>query len=238
MIRRSGIDVICLLILLAAWCVGSNAQSDSSSGNLKVENQSWRVQMVCDSVVGQGSNIVATVVLADTSLSLAGFVLSIEYDRGALVFDSAALGSLTAGEWEYFFSKAGLADDSGSVDPHGLIRLVGLADQQDVQKRTPKPRSLVGPGELVRLYFYVAERKEHLDKATDLRFVWTKCDDNSFSDKSGVILYLSREVYAPDGKRVSGGSGKYAGASGKCFSARRNAPRKYIDFYSTQMTIR
>ena len=196
------------------------------------------VAIKCDSVAKAGGEFIVGLVFSDTTIPVAGFNLNIEYDRGALVFDSATLGSLTAGEWEYFSSRSGLIDRSDSGSAAGFIRLVALADQQDAENKTPKPRSLVGPGELVRIYFYVGERKEYQDRSTFLRFIWTKCDDNSFSDKSGTKLYVSRGVFDATGKRLTNGANKYAGVADKCLSSRRNAPVRAFDFRGAATVIR
>jgi len=196
------------------------------------------VAIRCDSVATAGGEFIVTLVFSDTTMPVAGFNLNIEYDRGALVFDSATLGSLTAGEWGYFSSRSGLIDRSDSGSAAGFIRLVALADQLDSLNKTPKPRSLVGPGELARIYFYVGERKEYQGRSTFLRFIWTKCDDNSFSDKSGIKLYASRDVFDATGKRLTNGVDKYAGAANNCFSSRRNAPVRVFDFHSAAAVIR
>jgi hypothetical protein len=196
------------------------------------------VAIRCDSVARAGSEFVVRIAFGDTTMPVAGLNLNIEYDRGALVFDSATLGSLTAGEWEYFRSRSGLIDRSDSSSSAGFIRLMALADQPDTLHKTPKPRSLVGPGELVRIYFYASERKEYQGKPIFLRFLWAKCDDNSFSDKSGTKLYLSRDVYDATGKRLTNGVDKYAGAADRCFSSRSNAPLRVFDFCSTVVLIK
>jgi hypothetical protein len=192
----------------------------------------------CDSVARAGSEIIVGLVLSDTTLPLGGFNLYIEYDRGALVFDSATLGSLTSGEWEYFNSRSGLIDQSDSDSSAGFIRLVALADQASADNKAPKPRSLVGPGELVRIYFYVSERKEYQGAATLLRFIWTKCDDNSFSDMKGVKLYVSHDAYDAAGKRLANGVDKYAGAANKCITSKKNPPVREFDFRSAAIMIR
>ena len=196
------------------------------------------VAIRCDSVATAGSEFIVGLVFSDTTMPVAGFNLNIEYDRGPLVFDSATLGSLTSGEWEYFSSRSGLIDRSDTGSAAGFIRLVALADQQDAQNKSPKPRSLVGPGELVRIYFYASERKEYQGRSTFLRFIWTKCDDNSFSDKNGIKLYVSRDVYDATGKRLTNGVDKYAGAASNCFSSRRNTPIRVFDFRSAVTVIR
>ncbi len=196
------------------------------------------VAIRCDSVAKGGNAFVVGIVFSDTTMPTAGFNLNIEYDRGALVFDSAALGSLTSGEWEYFVSRSGLVDPSDTGGIAGFVRLVALADQPDTLNRKPKPRSLVGPGELARIYFYVSERKDYLGRSTSLRFIWTKCDDNSFSDPKGIKLFVSHDVYDAAGERPGEGIEKYTGIAARCFSSRRNPPQRVIDFHNAVVTVR
>jgi hypothetical protein len=225
---------IALLLLVTPIAEGADQPATKQSQTLP----HGTVAIRCDSVATAGEEFFVDLVFSDTTMPVAGFNLNIEYDRGALVFDSATLGSLTAGEWEYFSSRSGLIDRTDSGSAAGFIRLIALADQQDALNKTPKPRSLVGPGELVRIYFYVGERKEYRGQSTFLRFLWTKCDDNSFSDKSGIKLYASREVFDDTGKRLTSGADKYAGAANNCFSSRRNAPVRVFDFRSAATVIR
>jgi hypothetical protein len=196
------------------------------------------VAIRCDSVATAGEEFIVGLIFSDTTISVAGFNLNIEYDRGALVFDSATLGSLTAGEWEFFSSRSGLIDRSDSGSSAGFIRLIALADQPDSLNKAPKPRSLVGPGELVLIYFYVSDRKDYQGELTSLRFTWTKCDDNSFSDKSGIKLYLSRDVFDAADRRMANGVDKYSGAANNCFSSRRNPPIRVFDFHNAATMIR
>ena len=223
-------------LLLSVSLIAESTDQSATKQNQTLPHGAMAIK--CDSIAIAGREFIVGLVFSDTTMPVAGFNLNIEYDRGALVFDSATLGSLTLGEWEYFGSRSGLIDRSDSGSAAGFIRLVALADQQDARNKTPKPRSLVGPGELVRIYFYVSERKEYRGLSTFLRFIWTKCDDNSFSDKSGIKLYASRDVYDPTSKRLTTGVDKYAGASNNCFSSRNNAPVRVLDFRSTAAVIK
>lgn len=223
-------------LLLSVTLIAEGADQPATKQSQTLPHSTVAIR--CDSVATAGELFIVGIVFADTTMPVAGFNLIIEYDRGALVFDSATFGSLTAGEWEYFSSRSGLIDRSDSGSAAGFIRLVALADQQDARNKTPKLRSLVGPGELARIYFYVSERKEYQGRSTFLRFIWTKCDDNSFSDKSGIKLYASRDVFDATGKRLTNGVDKYAGAANNCFSSRRNAPARVFDFRSAAAEIR
>lgn len=228
--------LLCSVALLSATLV-----ADSASHQVTIPSPTillGTVAIRCDSVATAGGEFVVGLVFNDTTMPVAGFNLNIEYDRGALVFDSAILGSLTAGEWEHFNFRSGLIDQSDSGSSAGFIRLIALADQRDLLNKAPKPRSLVGPGELVRLYFYVSDRKDYHGASTSLRFIWTKCDDNSFSDKSGIKLYLSLDVFDATGRRLANGVDKYSGAANNCFSSKRNPPVRVFNFFSAATMIR
>ncbi len=227
---------LAMALLLSVTLIAEGSDQPATKQSQTLPHSTVAIR--CDSVAGAGGELIVGLVFSDTTMPVAGFNLNIEYDRGALVFDSATFGSLTAGEWEYFTSRSGLIDRSDSSSAAGFIRLVALADQLDTQNKTPKPRSLVGPGELVRIYFYVSERKEYQGRSTFLRFIWTKCDDNSFSDRSGIKLYASRDVYDATGKRLINGVDKYAGPANNCFSSRNNAPMRVFDFRSAAAVIR
>ena len=229
-----GIAALMMLRFAAVMAV-----SDTSRTDKQAEPTLYGTVVIkCGSIVAPGSEIVVSIAFPDTTTRVAGFNLLIQYDRGALVFDSGSLGAMTAGAWEYFKATSGLLANSDSGSSAGFIRLVALADQYDEQKKSPEIGSLVGPGELVRLYFYVSERKEYLGKKSYLTFLWVKCDDNTFSDQSGLKLYASRDVYNSSGRRLVSGADKFSGAPSKCISSRKNAPQRSFDFHSGAMVIR
>ncbi len=230
--------VIALFALGAELSAAQDTPQQKQPMNTTVNELHGTLIIRADSVAAPGSVIVVGVAFADTTISFAGFSLNIEYDRGALVFDSATLGSLTTGEWEYFMTNSGLLDKADSVGSPGFVRLVGLADQQDEAKRTPKPRSLVGPGEIAKLYFYVGDRAEYQGKSTWLRFAWGKCDDNSFSDPKGLRLFLCRKAYDVEGKLISSGTARYSGPSNNCFRSKRNPPERWFDFRNARILIK
>lgn len=233
---RTAILYLAITLLLSVTLIAEGTDQPMAKQSQTLPHGTLAIR--CDSIARAGGEFVVSLIFSDTTMPVAGFSLNIEYDRGALVFDSATLGSLTFGEWEYFSSRSGSSDGSDSSGVTGYIRLVALADQPDSLNKSPKPRSLVGPGELVRLYFYIGEREEYRDQPTFLRFIWTKCDDNSFSDQKGIKLYVSRDVYDATGGPLTNGVDKYAGTADNCFSSRRNAPVRALDFRSAVTVIK
>jgi hypothetical protein len=232
-LRRVATSFGLVLFLASGIVVQTQAAAKATDSTF-----SSTVVLRCDSVASGGSVLIVRVVLSDTTAALGGFNLNIAFDRTALVFDSAKLGDLTAGEWEYFDARSGLLSPSDSSSSIGFVRMVSLADQQDSRNRAPKPRSLVGPGELARLYFYVSERSQLAGATTPLFFVWTKCDDNSFSDRSGIKLYCSRDVFDPHGRRLITGLDKNAGAPNSCFSSKLNSPIRAFSFRNAAVLIK
>jgi hypothetical protein len=87
------------LLLSATPIAESTGQSATKQSQTPPQST---VVIRCDSVAKAGGEFTVGMVFSDTTMPVAGFNLNIEYDRGVLVFDSANLGSLTAGEWEYF----------------------------------------------------------------------------------------------------------------------------------------
>lgn len=192
------------------------------------------VILKADSAITPGDTFTVSLALADSTVQVAGFNFLIEFDYGALVFDSATFGKLTQGEWEYFQCRPDLSEQKDTTDPRGYLRLVGIADMYDVEG-SPSPCSMVGPGELVRLFFYAADKLADKKQAVELKFYWQKCGDNSVSDASGNRLYLSHEVFDGDGVLLESGPVEYLGASADCFISTVNPPAKAFDFHNLQM---
>ncbi|MFH2054999.1 MAG: hypothetical protein ABIJ61_03490 [bacterium] len=176
-----------------------------------------------------GAEFALGVFCADTTLPLGGFNLLIEYDFGDLVLDSATLGSLTTGEWEYFDISTGFVNREDEADLRTWLRLVAIADSH-AESKHPSARSLVGPGELARLYFFATDALAA--DSTGLRFFWRDCGDNSFSDLSGNKLLLAVET---DSVRIDGMS--YRGVDPECYDNRRNPPLPVISFRNIWLRI-
>lgn len=228
------------LLLLALTVTADDTLQNPTDKTVQVDAKPFfaSVRLRADSVIAPGSEFAVSILLSDTTQPVGGFNLLIEYDFGALVFDSALRGDLTHGEWEYFAVRSDLLDKTEEADHRAFVRLVGIADSNDPENKTPSPRSLVGPGELVRLYFYATDHSDYYGKPTSLRFRWDKCDDNSFSDLSGNRLYLSRYVFDYDGKIISDSVGIYSGSPSRCVTRSISPPIRAFDFCSAKFVIR
>ncbi len=214
-----------IVALLLAWPCRAQRDLSVPLANL------W---LVADSVVNSGEQMVVSLKITDSTAALGGFNFYIEFDDQAFVFDSATFGSLTAGNWEYLTARSGRMPAADSTSRSAFLRLVAIADQQDVKNHTPTPRSLVGPGELLKIYFYVSDRLQYRGETLPIRFYWGKCDDNTISDKSGHQLFAARSVIGVN----EADDVPFHGPMGNCFSQRHNAPKRVIDFHQLHVRIR
>lgn len=207
---------LCLWLTLTAPSAGQNQPAVSQSFGIEFRSDSE--SLFVDSEIAIG------VWAADTTPALGGFNLLIEYDFGALVFDSATLGELTRSQWEFFDVNSGLLNPDDEDDLRAFVRLVAIADSHG-DPAHPSERSLVGPGEFATLFFYVGE--DLAGDSTRLQFVWQGCGDNSFSDQSGNKLMVAKA--APAGVRDTL---SYEGPAVECFDSVRNPPQQIVNFHN------
>lgn len=189
-----------------------------------------------DTAVSAGAAFEVSIYLADSMNVVGGFDLQIEFDYGALVFDSAVLGKHTKGQWEYFTVRSGLLRPEEENSTAAFIRLLSIADSQDPANKHPDSAALVGPGEIARLYLYATDRKDYQGKTAELKFLWNKCSDNSFSDKSGNRLMLASSAIAADGSIIK--TEHYSGPAAKCFTTGYNPPTRSFTFVNFAVRIR
>lgn len=219
--------IVALLVISAALCCELSAEAPAPLP---------RVELRGDTVVTPGSSFAVSLYLTDSVRTIGGFDIMFEFDFGALVFDSAALGAHTAGQWEYFTSRSALLAPNDTGSTAAFIRLLAIADNQDAANKHPKPESLVGPGEIARIYLYASERKEYQGKTTALRFLWNKCSDNTISDLSGNQLLLAAKVRGADGTIVT--DERYSGPGKSCLRTGYNAPLPVFEFVNHSILIR
>jgi len=224
-------------IVLTIGILLSVAAADEPATTIESLNHP-RVLISLDSLVPPGSYFTASIILPDTTDSLGGFSLQLEYDYDAIIVDSVVSGALLAGEWEYLTHRTDLIQDEMGTDVrHAFLRIVAIADQNDREGKSPSARSKIGAGEIVKLFLYSTEQEEYLDKPIQLRFRWDDCTSNSFSDPTGNQSYLSHAVFTTDGAQLSKDKPIYAGASEKCFKSGRNKPVAYFDYYDASFLI-
>ena len=193
------------------------------------------VELRGDTAVAPGVAFQVSIYLTDSTSVIGGFNLLIEFDYGALVLDSAILGKHTSGQWEYFTFRSALLDPKDEKSTAAYIRLLAIADNQDAGNKHPDSSSLVGPGEIARLYLYSTERQDYQGKKTELKFLWEKCADNTFSDKSGNRLMLASSVNGADGKILT--AERYSGPATSCFASRYNPPTRSFNYLNHSIRI-
>lgn len=194
------------------------------------------VELRGDSLVAPGAPFEISVYLADSTTVVGGFNLLIEFDFGALVFDSAVFGQHTKGQWEYLTVRSALLRPDDEKSTAAFIRLLAIADSQDPDNKHPDSTSLVGPGELARLYLYASDRIDYSGTTTNLKFLWEKCADNTFSDKSGNRLMLASDVIGADRKVIT--AEHYRGPIESCFKSGYNPPERTFRYVNHSNKIR
>ncbi len=132
---------------------------------------------------------------------LGGFNLLFGYDASALSLPSAVEGDIYGEcDWEYFTYRTEAS--CGTACPSGLFRVVGVANTND-GARTPGCDS---PGygyvqhenvpiTLTSLRFMVSNDRTLECQFVPVKFFWTECGDNAFSNHDGSELHLSVDVY-------------------------------------------
>lgn len=199
-------------------------------------SQFGTVELRGDSLVTPGAPFEVSIYLTDSTAIVGGFNLLIEFDYGALVFDSATLGQHTKGQWEYFTVRSALSKSEDEKSTAAFIRLLAIADSQDPDNKHPDSISLVGPGEIAKLFLYATDRSDFSGKTTNLRFLWEKCADNTFSDKSGNRLLLAASVIGTDQKLIT--TERYSGPTESCFRSGYNPPSRSFRFANLAFRIR
>lgn len=222
-----------LLLLHPLYAQQQEQSSEVDSTQLPVST----IRLLADSIVVPGDTFSVSVSLCDTSVELGGFNLLIEYDYGDLVLDSATQGELTAGSWEYFEYRHDPLYPEDPQDTRAYLRLVSIADMHHIEGH-PDSASIVGPGELVRISFYVADRLADTEKRLQLRFLWQQCGDNSLADKSGNRLFLARHLFAAGGTLLKKDSSEYSGPAVECFTSAINPPLPLFDFQNLEIVAR
>ncbi len=185
----------------------------------------YRVEIgyVPDQLQGQYATLPITLTKADTIEGLGGFDLLLAYDNSALSFQKAFSGSIyDSCGWEYFTYRFGANGNCSSGCPSGMIRIVGVADTNVGDHRPGCQPSQVGqlPVTLANLKFLVTNDRTYECQFVPLRFFWTDCTDNTFSNVIGTKLFISSKVqdYGNDTPIDNGSIGfpTYLGAQDDC----------------------
>ncbi len=132
-----------------------------------------------------------------TNDPIGGFDLLLSYDPSALSFQTAFINGSDIQGWEYFTYNLNNAS-CGLACPPGLVRLIGIAEVNNGSNHPPDS-TFMPEGLLVRMEFQVSNNQNLGDQFVPITFVWYDCGDNSFSDKTGNILYIDKRIYNAEG---------------------------------------
>jgi len=147
--------------------------------------------IVIEKVEGQLQGQYATVDVTKTegSNDMYGFDFLISYDASALTAMGAIPGVLfdMPGDyqWEYFTYRFGPFGNCGSACPSGMIRVVGLADQNDGPNH-PLDVNVDNGTVLFQLNFLVSNDRTFECQYVPIRFFWMDCGDNTIAYHSSV----------------------------------------------------
>ena len=133
----------------------------------------------------------------ESNEEVGGFSILMGYDASILSFQNATIDGGVIEDWEYFTWNLG-GGACGTACPSGIVRFVGIADQNNGAAHPPD--SAYGPsGPSVFIEYQVANDQNIGGFFIPINFVWYACADNSFSDPSGGVLFIDRRIYTYEG---------------------------------------
>lgn len=132
-------------------------------------------------------------VMVETNDQVGGFDLLIGYDVSVMSFNYASQGEDIDG-WEYFTYRLIDNENCGTSCPSGLIRLVGLADENNGAAHPPEEQ-LMPSGVLARMGMRIANNQNLGGMHLPISFHWIDCGDNTFANPAGDQLYMDARVY-------------------------------------------
>ncbi|MBI3872621.1 MAG: T9SS type A sorting domain-containing protein, partial [candidate division Zixibacteria bacterium] len=140
-----------------------------------------------------GRQVSLPVNIDSLSAEIGGFDLLICYDPSVLVFLKADIGpALDTLKWEYFTYRAGPRGNCTGGCPSGYIRLVGIANMNNMV--TPPPTAYRPLGKIASLIFEVAPDRNLIGQCIPINFCWLDCGDNTFSSRSGDTTFVEQHM--------------------------------------------
>ncbi|MCB2231402.1 T9SS type A sorting domain-containing protein [bacterium] len=133
----------------------------------------------------------------ETNDEIGGFDILISYDASAMTFVGATTTGSDADDWEYFHYSLNNAA-CGSACPSGLVRFIGIADQNDGGNHPPESAYSVN-GTLFYMEYLIANDQNLGNNFVPIRFVWYDCGDNSVSNRTGQILFVDLRIFNAEG---------------------------------------
>jgi PKD repeat protein len=132
----------------------------------------------------------------ETNDEIGGFDLLMYFDQTALSFQTATMNGGAGGDWEYFTWNLNVAGSTG-----GLVRFVAIADRNNGSAHPPAA-AYRPQGTLVFIQFLVTNDQNLGGMYIPVGFRWLDCTDNSFSDRTGAILYIDSRVFDSEGHLI------------------------------------
>jgi hypothetical protein len=180
----------------------------------------WSVMIEKEEMVFQGGYTEVSIYLTAAKEAMGGFDFLLAYDASALTFINAARGADIA-DWEYFTYRFGAFGNCGSMCPSGMIQILAMLESNngpnhpasgglfDIDDPVTWPVDdcadfVTNTAELVKLKFFVTDDRTYECTYVPIYFFWLDCPDNAISDKDGVDLYISSDVYNYNGMCNSG----------------------------------
>jgi hypothetical protein len=142
---------------------------------------------------GQYTNVDVTLDAATGPLG--GFNLLFAYDNSVLSFAGVDLtGSVLYDScgWEYMTFRAGADGNCSGGCPSGLVRVVGIAEQNDGPNHPVIGCDVTGL--MFGLTFLVSNDRTVECMFAPIRFFWLECGDNTLTNEDGTELYISQTV--------------------------------------------
>ncbi|MEW5924674.1 MAG: T9SS type A sorting domain-containing protein, partial [Candidatus Zixiibacteriota bacterium] len=149
-----------------------------------------------DSCYVVGSNVPVRIV-AETRSQIGGFDLLMAYDASVLSFTYAVQGD-AIDEWEYFTYRLIDNDGCGTSCPSGLIRLVGIADENNGPYH-PSADQLTPSGVISIVGLRIANNQNLGGQYLPISFYWIDCGDNSMANPLGDLLYIDSKIFGNSG---------------------------------------
>lgn len=222
-----GIWTLCLAVDDGASICPPCNTTNADTACFTINIAGFRVVMECeegedhtgdgipDGVVQGGMAEVSINLEGENDYPIGGFDFLIAYDNSVLSAVSAAPGALIDDEFEYFTYRFGPFGNCGSGCPSGMLRVVGLREQND---GVTNPNHVSSPGELAKLNFMVSNNLTLECMTVPISFYWLDCGDNAISDESGNFLFLGLNVYNYEGVLIdSADVFGYTGPDPECY---------------------
>ncbi len=197
----------------------------------------------------QGHHAYVPVIKALGTEDIYGFDFLIAYDASALSFMSATAGTMWdipgANEWEYFTYRFGPNGNCGSGCPTGMLRVVGIADQNNGAHH-PVSFNVPDGSTLFTLDFFVSADRTLECMYVPIRFYWMDCGDNTIAyhpstgEPMEIITGISDHVYDWSAGEITNHNSEfptYNGANDGCLGQPPKTAVRFINFFDGAIDI-